>query len=339
MELYSLGESDALKAATWETGSSFGRVLVTAPPPCPRETEWTEETLKRELALLDASAESDALKDAIRREVLAEDAKMREQRKEMFKQSPGAEIVKAIGRVVEKVSPKGHPKKFSMPDGSCYSMLVVDARAVGVAGPDQHDCRLIAYGADAVSELIDGRFVDENGRTHSIRGAFDKDNPMKGAQHFRERVHFLGIVAEETYSRDELQYFINFYPNPHLFGSDEEACAALEAFPLFQPHKVRERRPDLFVDEATKLATADEIEFGIVMDGKALPCRVHRDTLEDLAKCGIDRGSSEMIETFERHKTTLRRMAEERYRRGEVNGKGIAVLLPADLRQEGERRR
>jgi hypothetical protein len=117
VELYSLGESDALKAATWETGSFFGRVLMTAPPPCPRETERTEEKRKRDLAILDASAESDALKDAIRREVLADAAKMRDQRKETFKQSPGAEIVRAIGSVLDKVSSEGHRKNSRYPTG------------------------------------------------------------------------------------------------------------------------------------------------------------------------------------------------------------------------------
>jgi hypothetical protein len=332
VELYSLDESDALKAATWEMGSSFGRVLLTAPPFCPGGAERTERKLQRDLALLDAGAESDAVKEVIRREVQAEHLKTQEHQKELFKQSPGAEIVKAIERVVGKASRDGQPAKFPEPDGSRYSMLVVDARAVGAAGPDRHDCRLIAYGANAVSEWIDHHMVDAKGRAHPIRGAFDAGAKMRDAQNFRERVHFLGIVAEETYDRDELQYSIRFYHNPHLFRSCEEARAALETFPLFQPGKVRERRPDLFVDEVTKQASADEIEFGIVMDGKVLPCRVHRDTLEDLEKRGIDRGSSDMIQTFERHKATLRSLAEEKYRRGEVNNNGISALLPADLR-------
>jgi hypothetical protein len=336
VELYSLDESEALKAATWEMGSSFGRVLMTAPPPCPGEAERKQEKLKRGLALLNASTESDAVKEVIQREVLAEYGKTQEQQKELFKQSPGAEIVKAIERVVGKASRDGHPTKFPVPDGSRYSMLVVDARAVGAASPDRHDCRLIAYGADAVSEWIDRHLIDAKGRAQPIRGAFDAGNRMRDAQHFRERVHFLGIVAEETYNRDELQYFIRFYHNPHLFRSCEDARAALGAFPLFQPGKVRERRPDLLVDEVTKLASADEIEFGIVMDGKVLPCRVHRDTLEDLEKRAIDRGSSEMIKTFERYKAKLRGLAQEKHRRGEVNSNGTSVLLPADLRQEGE---
>jgi hypothetical protein len=195
VELYSLDESEALRAATWERGPFFGRVLMTVPPPRPGEEERTKEKLKRDLALLDASAESDALKDAIRREVLAEHAKMCEQQDQMqkqsFKQSPGAEIVKAIQRVVGKVNPDGQATKFPIPNGSQYSMLVVDARSVGAAGPDPQDCRLIAYGADAVSKWTNRHFVDATGRAHLIHGAFDVGNKMRDAKHFRERVHFL----------------------------------------------------------------------------------------------------------------------------------------------------
>jgi hypothetical protein len=339
VELYSLEESDALKSATWEMDSSFGRILMTPPPPRPGDAKRTEDQLKRDLALLDESTESDAVKKAIRREVRAEHQKTRALQDEAFKQSPGAEVVKAIERVLGKANRDGQPTKFPLPDGSRYSMLLVDARAVGAAGTDPYDCKLIAYGADAVPEWIDRHLVDGKGRAHPIRGVFDAGNPMRDAQHFRERVHFLGIVAEETYARDELQYFIRFYPNPHLFGSDEDARDTLAAFPLFQPGKVRERRPDLFVDEATKLASLDEVEFGIVIEDKVRLCRVHRDTLEDLEKRGIERGSPEMIETFERYKVVLRSLAAKKHRGGEVDRNGIAVLLPADLRQDGQSRR
>jgi len=337
VELYSLAVSDALKAATWEMGSSFGRILMT--PPGPGDAKRTQDQLKHDLALLDASTESDAVKKAIRREVRAEHQKTRAQQDEAFKQSPGAEVVKAIERVLGNASRNGHPTKFPLPDGSRYSMLVVDARAVGAAGTDPYDCKLIAYGADAVPEWIDRHLVDGKGRAHPIRGVFDAGNPMRDAQHFRERVHFLGIVAEETYARDELQYFIHLYPNPHLFGSYEEARGTLAAFPLFQPGKVRERRPDLFVDEVTKLASLDEVEFGTVIEDKVRLCRVHRDTLEDLERRGIDRGSPEMIKSFERYKVVLRSLAAKKHRGGEVERNGIAVLLPADLRHDGQSRR
>jgi hypothetical protein len=210
-------------------------------------------------------------------------------------------------------------------------MLVVDARALGVAGPDRYDCRLIAYGADAVPEFVERQFVASDGRAYPIRGAFDSRNPMKAARVFRERVHFLGIVAEETYDRDELQYFIRFYANKNLFSSDEEARSIFSTFPLFQPGKLRERRPELFLDEMTRLQSPNEIEFGFLADGQPLRCRVHRDTLEDLEKDSLDGGSADVIEAFGRHEHTLRHLAGEKYRRDRVEGDGMVFLRPADL--------
>jgi hypothetical protein len=92
----------------------------------------------------------------------------------------------------------------------------------------------------------------------------------------------------------------------------------LTTFPLFQPGKVRERRPDLFLDEATKLASSDEIEFGILVCGKLVQRRVHRHTLEDLDQCSLERGSPEMIDALARHKRLLRNLASEKYERNEV---------------------
>jgi hypothetical protein len=138
-------------------------------------------------------------------------------------------------------------------------------------------------------------------------------------------------VAEQTYARDELQYSIRFYPNPNLFRSRDEAQAALTTFPLFQPGKVRERRPELFLDETTRLASPDEIEFGVLIGKKIMLCRVHRHTLQDLERRGLDRGSPEIFDAFERHKRALRGLADEKYRRGEVKSNGSVFLRPNDL--------
>jgi Protein of unknown function (DUF1488) len=137
-------------------------------------------------------------------------------------------------------------------------------------------------------------------------------------------------VAEETYDRDELQYFIRFYPNPNLFRSCEEGCAVLTTFPLFQPGRVRQHRPELFLDEMTRLASPDEIEFGVLSDKKIVQCRVHRDTLEDLEKRCLD-GASEMVDAFERHKHTLRHLVGEKNGRDQLETDGTAFLRPADL--------
>jgi hypothetical protein len=45
--------------------------------------------------------------------------------------------VKAIERLVGKATQNnGQPAKFPVPDGSRLSMLAIDARALGVHGPD-----------------------------------------------------------------------------------------------------------------------------------------------------------------------------------------------------------
>jgi hypothetical protein len=185
VELYSLDESEALKAATWQKDSVSGRVLATYQPAAPEELERAERKRERNLVLLDESSEHDAVKQAIRREIVAEAEKERQQREEMFKKSPEAEIVKVIERVVGKATHGEQPAKFPIPDGSRVSMLVVDARALGVAGPDRHDCRLIAYGGDAVPEFIERRLIAVDGRAYAIRGAFDPRNLMRAAKHFR----------------------------------------------------------------------------------------------------------------------------------------------------------
>ena len=105
------------------------RAAPDAPTDGPGDAKRTEDQLKHDLALLDASTESDAVKKAIRREV-GRHQKTRAQQDEAFKQSPGAEVVKAIERVLGKASRNGHPTKFPLPDGSRYSMLGEDARAV-----------------------------------------------------------------------------------------------------------------------------------------------------------------------------------------------------------------
>jgi hypothetical protein len=108
---------------------------------------------------------------------MADAKKQYERREELFKQSPAAEIVKAIERVVGKaIDDKGQPAKFSIPDGSRLSALLVDARALGVAGPDRYDCDLIAYGADSVPAYVERQFVASDGKARPILGAFDSCN-------------------------------------------------------------------------------------------------------------------------------------------------------------------
>lgn len=278
VELLSLQESEAAKAATWEAGPFFGRFLSSPQPPSPDEHELGEAE--------------------------------RKQLRDLRKQSPERETLRAIGQIVGKAGDEKRPAKFPPPDGSHLSMLIVDLRALGRAlgSIDRADCRQIAYGAGAVPDWAKHRWIADDGRELPLAGAFHRGNTMKGASHFRERVHFLGLVSEERYDREEMQYLIRFYHNPGFFASEEEALAVLRSFPLFQPDKRRERRPDLFLHELFEQSDR-EIRFGIMAGGRTVTCHVHLDTLEDLEKRSLKPGSDEMLQAFYRSETRLERLA------------------------------
>jgi hypothetical protein len=296
VELLSFDESDAAKAATWEHGAFFGRMLMSPAPPTADEASLDESERRR--------------------------------RSESRKQSPEGETLKAIERIVGKAQNGGQPSKFPVPDRKSRSMLVVDARAAGK--PDRIDCRQIAYGIGAVPEWAGYRWIGNDGKEFPIVGAFDGRNPMRGARHFRERVHFLGIVSEETFEREELQYLIRFYHNPALFTSEGDALLTLQTFPLFQPQKTRARRPDLFLHEVSEVHDTI-VQFGIVVESATAICRAHRDILEDIEKRGLPAGSRQMTEAFHRHESLLRCLALEKATRGLIERDGTIFLGPMDL--------
>lgn len=296
VELLSFDESDAAKAATWEQGAFFGRMLISPAPPTADEPSLDENERRR--------------------------------RSETRKQSLEGETLKAIEKIVGKAQNGGRPSKFPVPDGKSRSMLVIDARAAGK--PDRIDCRQIAYGFDAVPDWAGYRWIGDNGTEFPIIGAFDARNPTRGARHFRERVHFLGIVSEETFEREELQYFIRFYHNPALFASEGDALSTLRTFPLFQPQKTRARRPDLFLREDFEVQGAI-VRFGTVIDGATVICRAHSDILEDIERRGLSAGSRQMIEAFHRHEGLLHCLALEKAARGLIERDGMIFLGPKDL--------
>jgi hypothetical protein len=296
VELLSFDETDAAKAATWENGPFFGRMLTSPKPPTADETSLNEAERRR--------------------------------RNDLRKQSPEGETLKAIEKIVGKAQNKGRPSKFPAPGGPSRSMLIVDARAHG--SPDRIDCRQIAYGTGAVPEWAGYRWIGDDGREFPIVGAFEPRNPLRGARHFRERVHFLGIVSEETFEREELQYFIRFYHNPSLFASEDDAHSVLRTFPLFQPETTRARRPDLFLHEVFEVQ-GPMVKFGTVIDGAIKICRVHCDLLEDILRHGLTAGSRQMVDAFHRHEGMLRRLALEKAARGMTERDGTIFLAPKDL--------
>ena len=67
-----------------------------------------------------------------------------------------------------------------------------------------------------------------------ILGLFEKhpSHPIRTAQLMRERVHFIGFVAERKYSEGLLRAETFFCPNPHLLPTEEEQRAAYASYAL-----------------------------------------------------------------------------------------------------------
>jgi hypothetical protein len=299
VELLSLGETDAARKATWERPPYVGRILSSPRPPASNEGEIDPEE--------------------------------RDRRREERKQSPEGETLKAVERIVSKAGDVKTPSKFPAPDGQTWSMLVVDMRTFGSGHADDWDFDRIAWGAAAVPQYVRHTWFGDDGRAYPVLGIFNPANPMGGARHFRERVHFVGFVGERLYARDELQYAIRFYANPNLLCEDA-ARRILTVFPLYQPDKIRERMPERFLEEYFRQISKEVIQHAVVIDGRPVRYHVHNDTLENLEQGCIDPGSAAMLDVFRRHETTLRLVAVAKFRDGLTKSDGTIFIGPKDLR-------
>jgi hypothetical protein len=143
-------------------------------------------------------------------------------------QSEPAETITAEQKIAEKVFTHGKLTKFPRPSCS-FHMIFVDMRGYLDRGGSLLDWRQMAYGPSGV--LPRGQAIQWwEGRP--IRGLFERDNPIEGAQYVRERIHVIGFVREENYRPGELQNTAYYCPNPSLFASDQEAAAAFASYPL-----------------------------------------------------------------------------------------------------------
>ena len=199
VETYSLAETEAAVAATWNREEFFGRVLSS-----PRSIGTNETLTKAE----------------------------RKRRLEEQKQSVEGETLQAVERLLSKVSDGKFPLKFPPPSANTYSMLAVDIRSLFRGHADRGDLDQIAYGASAVPERYRCFWPGRDGKLLPIRGIFDPVNTSTKARHFRERVHFLTFVLERTYEREELAQIGYYVANPHLFESHDSAKDAFATFPL-----------------------------------------------------------------------------------------------------------
>lgn len=147
------------------------------------------------------------------------------------RQSTEGETIKAVERICQKFERDGRPTKFPLPD-SMYHALLVDFRTF-LDGGDIEDRIHVALGGEYVkNEPCRLRW---NGQL--ISGVFNPRTNVRGAQHARQRVHFIGFVEEKAYCPGAFGKAIQFVANPQLFSNSDEARAAIATWPL-QPARI-----------------------------------------------------------------------------------------------------
>ena len=137
--------------------------------------------------------------------------------------------------VVQKIGAKVHngrsPIKFPEARAGTYHVVVVDMRG-HLGGGDIHDWRQIAFGAEAALPEFRKHWLDPQNRLIPLLGVWHPENRMRFAATARERLHAIMFVAEERYGDDAISEGAWIACNPHLFGTEDEACRAFDCFPL-----------------------------------------------------------------------------------------------------------
>jgi hypothetical protein len=147
------------------------------------------------------------------------------------RQSEEGETLKAVQRICQKLERDGRPHKFPAPDGA-YHALLIDVRNF-LHGGDDDDRIHVALGGEHVANTNSRRYWQGN----LISGVFSPQTQVRGADHARARLHFLGFVDEGKYTQGTFARSTVFIANPHLFASAAAARTALATWPL-QPARL-----------------------------------------------------------------------------------------------------
>jgi hypothetical protein len=123
--------------------------------------------------------------------------------------------------------------KFPGP-GAAVHMLVVDARGfLGSGIGDTADWHHIVYGADGLRpELVKVWKDATTGKEAPIRGLLEADCPLPAAALVRERLHVIAFVCEKDFAPGELGKRMVFCWNPFRFESEDAAREALAHWPI-----------------------------------------------------------------------------------------------------------
>jgi hypothetical protein len=146
-------------------------------------------------------------------------------------QSTEGETIKAVQRICQKCERGGRPVKFPVPDGFFHALLV-DFRTF-LDGSDSADCIHVGLGG----EYVENEACRVYWEGKPISGVFNSRTKTRGAEHVRQRVHFIGFVVEENYCSGAFGGATKFVANPWLFANSDEILSAIATWPL-QPANV-----------------------------------------------------------------------------------------------------
>ncbi len=147
------------------------------------------------------------------------------------KQSEEDEMITALGKIGKKVFLDGNPTKFPVPSAAVH-LILADMRGYLGEGGDVLDYQQMANGARAIS--ANNAWALHFSRGRPILGLFEKvdQHPLQAAAMMRERVHFLGFIAENEYRECEIRDRACYQPNPHLLPTPELQLGASQTYVL-----------------------------------------------------------------------------------------------------------
>jgi hypothetical protein len=146
------------------------------------------------------------------------------------RQSTAGEMILLQQKFGEKVWRDCRAIKFPSPVPKEVNVIVADVRCFSLGCHDDWDLLQIVYGENGVRRAPFPAMQHFEGKP--VRGLFDSSNTQRFAAAFRERIHFVGFIAEEDYEGGEIQRKLTLLPNLQLFSSIEEIDSAVQSFPL-----------------------------------------------------------------------------------------------------------
>jgi hypothetical protein len=142
--------------------------------------------------------------------------------------SEAGEIIRAQGKIGEKVLARKAPTKFP-PAVDSFHMILIDMRGFLLHGGDFGDYGEIAYGAQAFQPHQFPLLHWVSGRP--VKGLFELNNARAAARLIQERIHVLSFVCERHFYECEIGKIAYNAPNYNLFHSTEAASEALRSHP------------------------------------------------------------------------------------------------------------